>query len=331
MFAQRLAATQPLPPRAVGIPEHRRDHELDVLGSSRRRSHPGLARSMHRAQRSACSRGPAALLLRRPKRGAGAGAGGGRARPRSAGRGGGRCLLRRALFDGCGRVGVAASVGGRHRPALRSAPRAAASGSRGQLPPRPGQRVQLGEVLGLKFGLAVIEAAGYSTTGSARAGSTPSSAATAGQSSASRLTRRRDQPSSAPIASATGRTESASRSCPRGEDPQAGASQEHIGDAARLLKAGGDRRLGKQVGAPGDDRRGQPRLPAGEVEDGAGGVPVAEGELAREASSPTPAGASGPRGGPASRAGSLPYGRGHRVPHARPDDRRSALPSAARS
>ena len=44
---------------------------------------------------------------------------------------------------------------------------------------------------------------------------------------------------------------------PRGGQPEAGAPQQHVADAARLLAAGREGRLGQQVGHPGQDRLGQ--------------------------------------------------------------------------
>ena len=97
-------------------------------------------------------------------------------------------------------------------------------------------------------------------------------------------TRRPLQPSSSPIASATGVTDSALRSCRRGEDPEAGPPQQHVGDRARLLEAGGDHRLGEQVGAV-PRRSGAPARGARAASSSTSraGVPVAEGELLQRA------------------------------------------------
>ena len=65
----------------------------------------------------------------------------------------------------------------------------------------------------------------------------------------------------------------------RGEHAEPGAAQQHVGDRARLLEPGRDRRLGEQVGLSGDDRRRQLGALAGEPQHVAGRVAVAEGEL----------------------------------------------------
>ena len=64
----------------------------------------------------------------------------------------------------------------------------------------------------------------------------------------------------------------------RGEQPEAGAAQQHVADAARLLVARRERDLGEQVGAVRDDRLRQLSALAGDLEHLERGVPVARGE-----------------------------------------------------
>src|SRR3954451_8047775 len=54
---------------------------------------------------------------------------------------------------------------------------------------------------------------------------------------------------------------------PRGQQAEAGAPQEHVGDRAGLLQPRRDRRLGEQVGTAFDDRRGERWPLARQVED----------------------------------------------------------------
>jgi hypothetical protein len=59
----------------------------------------------------------------------------------------------------------------------------------------------------------------------------------------------------------------------RGQQPQAGAAQEHVADAARLLAARRERDLGEQVGQARDDRLGQLAALGRQREHLVGGVP----------------------------------------------------------
>ena len=127
-------------------------------------------------------------------------------------------------------------------------------------------------------------------------GSMPSAAASATQRSASALTRPRPSRARRPSASATGVTDSGVAQLRRGEQAEAGAAQEHVGDRARLLEPRRDRRLGEQVGLAGDDRRRELGALAGEPQHVARGVPVAEARAAR-GSPPAGRPRRGPRAG----------------------------------
>ena len=61
----------------------------------------------------------------------------------------------------------------------------------------------------------------------------------------------------------------------RGQQPEPGSAQEHVPDASRLLVAGRQRRLRKQVGLTGDDRMGQLFVLGSQREHLVGGVAIA--------------------------------------------------------
>ena len=108
----------------------------------------------------------------------------------------------------------------------------------------------------------------------------PSSAAAAGHASASCLTRRRDQPSSPPSTSATGRTAAGVAQLRRRQEPQPGAAQQHVGDASAPARgAPRSTTSASRSGRPGTIGAASFGSSRASVEDRAGGVPVAEGEL----------------------------------------------------
>ena len=78
---------------------------------------------------------------------------------------------------------------------------------------------------------------------------------------------------------ALGRLLAGGAQAPRGGQPEAGAAQQHVADAARLLAAGREGRLGQQVGHAGQDRLGELAALGGGREHVVGGEAVAAGEL----------------------------------------------------
>ena len=273
------------------VPHHRRDREADVYG---------VAATI--ASRSCASRPPAngpharggCRLPRRRRK---------RRRRRRAGRGleDSLCLARAGAnpasgpagrWDGMSSLAAAPRARARHSPASRPTRRGTAFCSRARPPRPPACAARRG---------ARISARPWSSrrqviqpVRSAWAGSTPSLAMTTGQASASCLMRRRT--SQARVRSPR-RPDELSRRCAavRGEEPQPGPAQQHVGDAAGLLVASGNHRLGKQIGVAGDDRLRQLRGLQARSRTAARRVAVAEGELGTDRPPALRASRSGPR------------------------------------